>query len=321
MEDLSITEIVRGIADESMKAQRFPLLQLLSNKVGESTEPMNNVESVGVFTIALSKMDANTDDTLIEVLLGLLTNATLSDENIASFLKFIATEKYRKQFTNGMEVFLDHNPQVETDATDDSWAHMSSVLCNLCQTDEGRTLVLQRSKNYVPRIITQIRSKSTTRRRGAVGCIRSCLFDQDIHWWMVVDLKVVDEIALPLVVGIPFTEMERKNMNPILWLQAEVPDRVYEPELDIMKMLLECIVLLCQRRGIREELRKLRVYCVVKNLDLKVEDEGISAIIYEIVNFLMGDEDQETPIDKYPDNASIAAIEDKPDAREDNARV
>jgi hypothetical protein len=36
---------------------------------------------------------------------------------------------------------------------------------------------------------------------------RSCLFDQDIHWWMVVDVKVVDEIALPLVVNIPFSEM------------------------------------------------------------------------------------------------------------------
>lgn len=34
----------------------------------------------------------------------------------------------------------------------------------------------------------------------------SCLFDQDIHWWMVADLKVVDELVLPLVVATPFTE-------------------------------------------------------------------------------------------------------------------
>lgn len=64
-------------------------------------------------------------------------------------------------------------------------------------------------------------------------------------------------------------------------------------------MLLECIVLLCQRRGIREELRKLKVYNVVKNFHLQVEDEKIDEIIYQIVDFLMGDEDHETPIDTY----------------------
>lgn len=32
-----------------------------------------------------------------------------------------------------------------------------------------------------------------------------------------------------------------------------------EPDLEVMRMLLECIVLLCQRRGLREELRKRKV--------------------------------------------------------------
>ena len=36
--------------------------------------------------------------------------------------------------------------------------------------------------------------------------IGSCLFDQDVHWWLVVDLGVVDHIVLPLVVHMPFSE-------------------------------------------------------------------------------------------------------------------
>lgn len=88
-------------------------------------------------------------------------------------------------------------------------------------------------------------------------------------------------------------------MEPILWMKSEDVDKTLEPELDIMKMLLECIILLCQKRGMREELRKRKVYPVVKNLDLKVEDEGISTAIHEIVNFLMGDEDPNTPIETY----------------------
>ncbi len=48
-------------------------------------------------------------------------------------------------------------------------------------------------------------------------------------------------------------------MNPLWWLVASDPDRLPEPDLEIMRMLLECIVLLCQRRGLREELRKRKV--------------------------------------------------------------
>jgi len=38
---------------------------------------------------------------------------------------------------------------------------------------------------------------------------------------------------------------------------------------------------------------------VVKNLDTKCEDERVSELIYEIVNLLMGDEDQSNPLDTY----------------------
>ena len=92
---------------------------------------------------------------------------------------------------------------------------------------------------------------------------------------------------------------ERDGMDVILWMQADNPDKKVEPEQDIMAMLLDCVILLCQKRGIREELRKGKAYYVVRNLDLKTEDETISEKIYEIVNFLMGDEDPLTPIDSY----------------------
>ena len=80
-------------------------------------------------------------------------------------------------------------------------------------------------------------------------------------------------------------------MNPILWLSSENPNKTWEPEIDILIMLLECIVLLCQKRGIRDELRKRKVYPLCRNLDYLQEDEGASNIILEIVNFLMRDED------------------------------
>jgi len=66
--------------------------------------------------------------------------------------------------------------------------------------------------------------------------------------------------------------------------------------LDVLQMLLECILLLCQRRVLREELRKRKVYPVIKNLDYALEDEGDGPIresIYSIVDLLMGEEEKE----------------------------
>lgn len=116
---------------------------------------------------------------------------------------------------------------------------------------------------------------------------------------MLYEIRVLTPLLLPLVYHTPFSEREREGMDPILWMKSEDVDKTQEPELDIMKMLLECIILLCQKRGMREELRKRKVYPVVKNLDLKIEDEAVSLAIYEIVNFLMGDEDPDTPIETY----------------------
>lgn len=157
MEELSVTEIVRGIVDESMKSQRVPLLQLLANKVGESTEPLNEQECKGVFVIALSKLDADTDSTLISIFLSLLTNSTISEQNAKNFMKFLTTaDKYNNQFKSALDVFLNHNPQIEQEGDVDAWENMASVVCNLCQIEEGRALILKQSLGYVPRLVNQV---------------------------------------------------------------------------------------------------------------------------------------------------------------------
>lgn len=92
-------------------------------------------------------------------------------------------------------------------------------------------------------------------------------------------------------------------MDPILFLSAEDPLKTWEPEINILHMLLECLILLCQRRGIREELRKRKIYPICRNLDYMQEDEVASEKILEIVNFMMRDEDPSIPLDQGdPDN-------------------
>ena len=87
----------------------------------------------------------------------------------------------------------------------DPWQHMGSILCNIARVEDGRRVILRQSTGYMPQLLRQIRSKNPIRRRGAVATLRSCLFDKDIHWWMVFEMNVVSHISLALVVATPFT--------------------------------------------------------------------------------------------------------------------
>jgi hypothetical protein len=64
-------------------------------------------------------------------------------------------------------------------------------------------------------------------------------------------------------------------------------------------MLVECLNLLCQRRVIREELRRRKVYPVVRNLaeGVESETEAVSSAIIDLVNLLVRDEDPNTAED------------------------
>jgi hypothetical protein len=123
-----------------------------------------------------------------------------------------------------------------------------------------------------------------------VAALRSCLFDSEEHTWFVQEVKILPALLLPLVAPTPFTEQEKKGMDPLIWLQAEDLGKRPDPDLDVVKMLLECLVLLCQRRVIRQTMRAKKVYPVVRNLDLFLEDEGVNDVVVQIVDFLVRDE-------------------------------
>ena len=78
------------------------------------------------------------------------------------------------------------------------------------------------------------------------------------------------------------------GMDPKLWMAANNPDKKAEENDDCIQMLLECLLMLCTRRLIREELRKRKVYFIVRNYNysLPQENEKFDTLILDIVNFL-----------------------------------
>ena len=165
MDELTINDIVRGVVDESMKEERISLIELLANKVAVLPSPMTSEESKGVFIIALAKINDPIDGMLVQLFVSLLANATINEQNAISFMQFLkSSEKYNNLFRSAIEKFLQHNPQLEAEdistaeewSVVDPWENMAAILCNLCQAEEGRVMVLRQSSTYMTRIITQV---------------------------------------------------------------------------------------------------------------------------------------------------------------------
>lgn len=108
---------------------------------------------------------------------------------------------------------------------------------------------------------------------------------------MVDELQILFHILPPLVTPTPFTEREKIGMNTDIALLAEDTNKRPDADINIVIMLMECVVLLCQTRIIRSILRREKVYYVCRNVDYYLENDRVNDIMHDIVNFLERDED------------------------------
>jgi len=79
-------------------------------------------------------------------------------------------------------------------------------------------------------------------------------------------------------------------------VQLLPPDKERESEKDIIITHLETILLLTTTREAREYLRKVNVYCIVREVHKLVENESVEEACDRIVQVLMRDEELEEKV-------------------------
>lgn len=86
-----------------------------------------------------------------------------------------------------------------------------------------------------------------------------------------------------------------RYVTVMCYVQGDDVSTAHEPVLDILQMHVECLLLLCQRRPMREALRRQKVYYVCRNLHYEVlEAEALSNAIEEVVQMMIRDEETAT---------------------------
>lgn len=76
-------------------------------------------------------------------------------------------------------------------------------------------------------------------------------------------------------------------------LQLLPPDKEREKEPDIIKTHIETLLLLITTRPVRELLRSIKVYPIIREVHLHVDDEDVRDVCDRLVFILMRDEEDE----------------------------
>lgn len=105
-------------------------------------------------------------------------------------------------------------------------------------------------------------------------------------------------------------------------LQLLEPDKEREKDVEIMKTHLETLLLLSTTREARDVLRKVKVYPIVRECHLQVDDEGIREACDRLVQVIMrkeeGEEEDEMP---NPDVGGGRLVELKGDEDDEDEKI
>ena len=170
-EEATVGEILEGLVNPNFISQRLPLLEMLTNKLAEETTTVDKETSERMFKILFNILQKTSCQhpmgrKVVNMANCTLSNATVKEEAVTWFLELTNPEDSEcyKQLHFCINKYLDYNPQLEDETTEgeewasvDEWQHFGNALCNLCQTEQGRRLLLKQSSGYMEKIVKQVR--------------------------------------------------------------------------------------------------------------------------------------------------------------------
>ncbi|TID25126.1 dna-binding protein hgh1 [Venturia nashicola] len=264
--------------------------------------------------------DLATDDAFLETLLLRITSAKEPNANeIAMLLANLAKSDSLKRILtteraipkdlstskNAMDQLMDCFVKGASGAYNDKadYDYLSYFLADIAKHAEGRKYFVTPQKhdnNIIPltKLTVFTEHSSVIRRRGAASTIKNVCFDVDAHQSLMATdgVNILPYIILPMMGPEEYDDEDTDGMLEDLQLLA--PDKAREPDFEILKTHLETTLLLTSTRPGREILRAIKVYPIIRETHLHVEDEGVREACDRVVQIIMSDEEDEAAKDK-----------------------
>ncbi|TLD26978.1 hypothetical protein PspLS_04739 [Pyricularia sp. CBS 133598] len=181
-----------------------------------------------------------------------------------------------------------------------NYDYLAYLFADLAKHADVRThmLTAQKYDGVVP--ITKLRvftneetTTSDVRRRGVASTIKNVAFDVDSHQRLLDDgeINVLPYLLLPIMGDEDYDEEDMLDMLPDLQLLP--PGKKREPDSNIVQTHLETLSLLTTTRKGRDLMREVKVYPIVRETHLRVNDEGVREACDRLVQVLMREEGED----------------------------
>lgn len=273
-----------------------PATEALVN-LSQNSELAGKMVQMGMIKTAIDLL-YKPDSSITRLLVMLLVNLTQLDYGISSLLQ---VEDEQIQGLYVMKLVRSFC-QSSSEASDDPFEHVGSILVNISKKEAGRKILLDPKRGLLKQIVRQFDSSNYLRKKGVSGTIRNCCFEAEHQ---LQNLLLISEFLWPAlllpVAGNKVYKEEDTSKIPLELASALRIERepVDDPEIRIQA--LESIYLITlQEAG-------LRAFWSVNGprvLQVGYEDEGDPKVMeaYEQVGSLLvhgsGTEDPSTQTSK-----------------------
>lgn len=195
-----------------------------------------------------------------------------------------------------------------------NYDYLSYLFADLSQTEKGRAYFLERQDydGVVPitKLTVFTEHSSDIRRKGVASTLKNVAFEVDSHPMLFAEdgANLLPYLLLPLAGPEELSDEDTADMLPDLQLLP--PDKQRDSDPTIIMTHLETLCLLTTTREGRDLMRAVKVYPLIRETHLRVEDENVQEACDRLVQVLMRDEEGEGQDAEPPAEPTPAADED-----------
>ncbi|EEH39058.2 DNA-binding protein HGH1 [Paracoccidioides lutzii Pb01] len=276
------------------------------------------------------------DDAFLETLLGKVTNKKESNVNeITMLLANLAKSESFKRIVNLtrsvpkgvsdspkaldqlMDCFIKGQDGGINKAADSDYDYLAYLFADISKFEEGRAYFMTKQDydSVIPitKLTVFTEHRSHIRRKGVASTLKNISFRIESHPQLLAesDVNILPYVLLPLAGPEEFTDEESAAMLPDLQLLP--PNKERESDKGIISTHLETLLLLTTTREGRDLMREVKVYPIIRECHLHVDDEGVQEGCDRLVQVLMRDEEGEGGAEEEAMAKAKVAIEDNVD--------
>jgi hypothetical protein len=184
---------------------------------------------------------------------------------------------------------------------DADFDYLAYLFADIAKHPEGRKYFATRQKydDVIPitKLTVFTEHRSTVRRKGVASTIKNVAFDIPSHpsFLSEDEINALPYILLPLTGNEEYDEEDTIDMLPDLQLLP--PDKSRDSDPGIVRTHVETLMLLTTTREGRDTLRAIKVYPIIRETHLHVENEDVREVCERLVQVLMRDEEGEEKVD------------------------